>query len=1511
MIKFTHLPSGILKRGVFVVSFFLLQVSILFGQNAANPTTSKTYVYKKTPRVAVHVNGIQSQITAGNVLQSVSYFDFFGRPIQSVAVGITPNKKDVISLNYYDNLERSTRQYLSYPSTVNNGSFRTNYFSEQASYYSGNYSETIPYSEVEIEDASRGRVLEQAGIGSNYSLASNHTTKYVYRTNTSGDQVFNWEITDQGRLKLKDSPYWADDVLNVVQVKDPNWESPDGDNGTNLTFTDWQGRTILSRVVSAGERLDTYYVYDEYGQLRYTISPEAINEVKNGNASTIDNNKIFHASGDFPGNLARNTAYYYMPGVSITLSPGLTFDPGFSLEPYPVSEEFIAKWLFINTYDNRGQLISKKVPGAEEVLYVYDLSGRLILSQDGNQRKINKWTFTKYDARNRPILTGEMTDPRSRGDLASDVANELVPTGNYYETRGSGVHGYTNDVWPRISNENNYYVITYYDDYDFASSWNSDYQFKANYQSFDTPKADKPYGAETGGKIRVLGSNQWLKSVKYYDREGQLIQSVAEHHLNGVEKAYFKYNFVGEITASRSETRLSTGKVVSQHERYEYDHTGRVNKAYHSIDDEPEVLVTSVNYNEEGELIEEYWHSTNNGASFIQSLDYSFDVQGRLTKLNDAQRTVEPTDQFGMQLYYDNSPVGFNFSPQYNGNLAGIAWSNGAMGSVDQRAYAYSYSDINQLRGATYKEEDGNNNWNLKVGHFNVSGIAYDGNGNIQTLKRNHSVNNAAVLIDDLEYTYDGNQLVKVRDKSTSASKDMGFKDGANSNVEYTYDDNGNLLSDANKLITSITYNKLNKPVQINFTSNDYIRYTYDASGLRLKQEVFVAGQLSQSYDYVGGMVFDNGMLSEIQTAQGRLKVDKVASDYNYDYQYFLNDHLGNVRAMVAQEEVAYVATMESGRSQQEAAQFLYVNETRSTARAYTGSASAMLNATQQVNGTARIVGPSKAIHVYQGDVVNTNVQAYSNNTNGVNTITAGQLVFSAIAAAYGVSGTGENAIAHNALQGQLGGATLLSQSPGAVPKAGINYLFFDKDYNYVRGGFDLLTARQTWQNLAMQFTADREGYLYIYTSNESNLNVNVYFDNLTITHDSHASVLQADDYYPFGLPMDNNNFIEAGIRPNRFLYQGKEWQTELGLNLYDFHARQFDPALGRFLSADAASQFASPYLGMGNLPTMGIDPDGNIFFIFPSISFNGGFSISLTVGFGIPKLFDISGTVGYNFNQDRGFASVGVTAGPVSLSYGTEGLNASVGYGFNQSGFNGGLGLNYNFNQRSFSAGYSLGYGHRFEFGGQPDVQDVTYEPNYPEVTPEPVQLNGVDGLPRPKTKDLLDMVDTDATYESRGYHLVTVTGRRWSPPYRLHNPTGYHVRDQLSGGGYYNSFRSRAFGRNWHQSLDLLSAVGQTIESPGDGYIKYLSTGDKHRVSWKPSDKTLLIDEMRLLYVNPPSNARYDRWIPVRRGQGIGTQMPMSTWGYSNRISTHLHIQIHYNNNLVNPLPYFFPNR
>ncbi|MCH7401832.1 RHS repeat domain-containing protein [Belliella kenyensis] len=73
----------------------------------------------------------------------------------------------------------------------------------------------------------------------------------------------------------------------------------------------------------------------------------------------------------------------------------------------------------------------------------------------------------------------------------------------------------------------------------------------------------------------------------------------------------------------------------------------------------------------------------------------------------------------------------------------------------------------------------------------------------------------------------------------------------------------------------------------------------------------------------------------------------------------------------------------------------------------------------------------------------------------------------------------------------------------------------------------------------------------------------------------------------------------------------------------YDFHARQYDAALGRWFGLDPQDQFASPYLAMGNNPVMGIDPDGEFVFLIPQIGWSkqGGLSLGIEVGIGIPGL--------------------------------------------------------------------------------------------------------------------------------------------------------------------------------------------------------------------------------------------------------------------------------------------------
>jgi RHS repeat-associated protein len=148
------------------------------------------------------------------------------------------------------------------------------------------------------------------------------------------------------------------------------------------------------------------------------------------------------------------------------------------------------------------------------------------------------------------------------------------------------------------------------------------------------------------------------------------------------------------------------------------------------------------------------------------------------------------------------------------------------------------------------------------------------------------------------------------------------------------------------------------------------------------------------------------------------------------------------------------------------------------------------------------------------------------------------------------------------------------------------------------------------------------------------------------------------DAYYPFGLPLDNNPFIATFV-PNRFLYQGKEWQTALALNLYDFHARQYDPALGRWLAMDPQGQFASPYNGMGNNPVMMVDPDGELaWFVIPVIVGVVTGTINAVANYESGDNFwDVAGSFGVGF-----VAGAGATLGAVAIA---PAATAALGTGF------------------------------------------------------------------------------------------------------------------------------------------------------------------------------------------------------------------------------------------------------
>ena len=84
-------------------------------------------------------------------------------------------------------------------------------------------------------------------------------------------------------------------------------------------------------------------------------------------------------------------------------------------------------------------------------------------------------------------------------------------------------------------------------------------------------------------------------------------------------------------------------------------------------------------------------------------------------------------------------------------------------------------------------------------------------------------------------------------------------------------------------------------------------------------------------------------------------------------------------------------------------------------------------------------------------------------------------------------------------------------------------------------------------------------------------------------------------NYYPFGLKHKGYNNVQTG-RDHKFGFGNKEEQEELGLAWIDITARNYDPALGRWMNVDPLAEQMrrhSPYNYAFNNPIKFTDPDG------------------------------------------------------------------------------------------------------------------------------------------------------------------------------------------------------------------------------------------------------------------------------------------------------------------------------
>jgi RHS repeat-associated protein len=1242
-------------------------------------------------------------LPTGNKIQSTTYLDGFGRPVQKVirqaslkqaTPPLDPNNinsyQDMVTHIEYDGLGRTAKEFLPYATTTNAGLFKTNAAVEQKSFTNTKYGEPLnniyTYSATTFDGSPLNRVINVKLPGSKWN--TDPTYKGIssdYDINKSIEKIRIWNIGyTAGSVPVTgENDIYADGKLFKNITKDEK-------DKLIVEYSDLSGNTILKKVQQKeGADIDmngykgwlcTYYVYDDFNRLRFTVTPKAVAQM----------------------DLANNWA------ITDVIKKGLCF---------------------YQEYDKKGRVIIKHSPDGGEVWLVYDGRDRLVLSQDENQRnrinqvpaKPNQWSFSLYDENDRPLATGLINDTRNRDAMQTMVDQLSVTPQNkpveIYTGAWETITAY-NPVAGKVAGNNAFYcqtctasltnTVSYYDEYvssskDYVVMVNNDFAPTTNPYVQTPLKSIRIKGTVTTSKIRVLNDkydddiitdDSFLNSTVYYDEKGRIIQTLADNIKGATDIIAIQYDFAGKVLSTLTKhgaagSLFNDMLIVSKNE---YDLLGRPTQLKKLFTKTNADIANITKYKKLSEValdefgrvrIKKIGADPSDVNKPLETMDYSYNIQGWLTGINKDYAlangdpgnpmTSQWSRRFGMYFGYENGDNKF-LSPQWNGSITGTIWRS--QGDNTPRKYDYEYDNINRFVAAKFLQKENilpNTPWASTKVDLSAFVTGYDENGNTNGMKHTgiQPGVTGGIVIDNLQYQYydNSNKLKSVTDLAFNGDQSLNgkqgdFKDYAPANgIDYDYDLNGNLKYDKNKSIIAntanlgdinpeagITHNFLDLPEQITIKGKSKTEFIYDAAGTKLAKKVTALinnpPPVKTTY-YVNGFVYEENELQYILNEEGKLRIMEPVAAFNPPsnavnylqtqgnvwitgtkwgvWDYFIKDNLSNTRMVLTEEThlQQMKCSMEDANAnikleeEQLFGQPAPANEVSNTrentnATSWNENASLKISKLQNLpngNGKPLSVGSNAFLKVMAGDQLTGTAKYYYQN-KGVdpnNNDILNNIVMSFI----GVMNSGT--IAKPAIRGNsgiLGDQYKGGNSPlkefldnqpqpqqNTTPKAYLNILFFDEQFNYVPESSSAAMIDETDPNtqktgaLLLNKTATKNGYAYLYVSNQS-INTPVYFDDFTVTH-QRSPMLEDNAYYPYGLKIDGIS-AKAALKPlNKFNYQGDyaEQDEETGYN--EFALRNFDSQTGRWIQVDPYDEFASPYIGMGNDAVNSVDPDG------------------------------------------------------------------------------------------------------------------------------------------------------------------------------------------------------------------------------------------------------------------------------------------------------------------------------
>ena len=850
-----------------IVGLVFLLPLVSFGQDV-NQNWVKQTVYKEE-----RTTTFTTQPTAAQAQVNVTYLDGLGRPVMQIANKQSNTGKDIVVPIEYDGFGRTTKQYMPYVAANADMSY-TDYSTVDintivAPSYPQFGSQNF-YSETLYEASPLNRVLKQAAPGTtdNWAMGSGHEIKYAYQANTDADLVKKFSVGNSGQLS-DDGFYTSNELYKTIVYNENSEADPTKDNDhATITFTNLRGQVVLKRAYANSMvdgfmvddvQHDTYNVYDAFDNLAFVLPP-------------------------------------------------LVTDITTQLETL----------CYQYKYDNYNRLIEKKTPDKTNWEYiVYDRLNRIVetgpVASPFGDGAIG-YMLTRYDNFNRVCYTGWYATGNSRATIQALYTSAITNvtktlTDTTIDTKGVR---YTSNNLPTGFK---LLTVNYYDSYNFAGAPPTvAYTPTTDFPVYYNNSTKLPKGLPTGSWVRTLTTDiNAVGETSYilYDYRARPISSKAVNYMGGITTTKNKLNFANQTlytTTTHQRATLVNGTVsnaVTTRDTFTYTDQGRLDTHTKRINSEAIHVLSKPAYNELGQVVSKNVGGKENEPR-LQKVDYTYNIRGWMTDINKITNLFngnDPQDAFAFKINYE-LPDDID-KTLYNGNISEVYWRSKS--DNIKRKYSFDYDNLNRLTNAVYGKPDAAS---PETNAYNES-MSYDKNGNITNLLRNGGQDqpiNQPVGIDDLLYKYDAqnNQLRGVHDNSNSL---QGFRDKSGSSlndIDYTYDDNGNMITDNNKGISLIKYNHLNLPTEIIFENNNSkkINYIYDASGDKLKKVVTEGPQVITT-DYLDGFQYRNAVLQFFPHAEGYVVNTQTVApsgvkidNYNYVYNYL--DHLGNVRLSYA-----------------------------------------------------------------------------------------------------------------------------------------------------------------------------------------------------------------------------------------------------------------------------------------------------------------------------------------------------------------------------------------------------------------------------------------------------------------------------------------------------------------------------------------------------------------------------------------------------------------------------------